>query len=60
MLKPHGNLEWDLNQIADSLKLTPKDTKDYFTDGRRVSFVLERRLAFEVLGGSSHHSLVKN
>lgn len=52
MLKPHGILTWDLNQISDSLKLTPKDTKDYFTDGRRVSFVLERRLAFEVLGGT--------
>ena len=52
MLKPHGTLEWDLNQIAGSLKLTPKDTKDYFTDGRRVSFVLERRLAFEVRGGT--------
>jgi hypothetical protein len=52
MLKPHGTLNWDLNQISDSLKLTPKDTRDYFTDGRRVSFVLERRLAFEVLGGT--------
>jgi len=52
MPKPHGILTWDLNQIASSLKLTPKDTKDYFTDGRRVSFVLERRLAFEVLEGT--------
>ena len=52
MPKPHGVLSWNLNEIADSLKLTPKDTKDYFTDGRRVSFVLERRLAFEVLGGT--------
>jgi hypothetical protein len=52
MPKPHGTLSWDLNQIAGSLKLTPKDTKDYFTDGRRVSFVLERRLAFEVLNGT--------
>jgi hypothetical protein len=52
MPKPHGILTWDLNQIANSLKLTPKDTKDYFTDGRRVSFVLERRLAFEVLEGT--------
>lgn len=51
MPKPHGTLSWDLNQIAVSLKLTPDDTKDYFTDGRRVSFVLERRLAFEVLNG---------
>ncbi len=52
MLNPHGKLEWDLNQIASSLKLAPKDTKDYFTDGRRVSFILERRLAYEVLGGT--------
>lgn len=52
MPKPHGILTWDLSHIAESLKLTPKDTKDYFTDGRRVSFVLERRLAFEVLGGT--------
>jgi hypothetical protein len=48
----NGTLSWDLHQIASSLKLTPKDTKDYFTDGRRVSFVLERRLAFEVMGGT--------
>jgi hypothetical protein len=52
MLKPQGILSWDLGQIADSLKLTPNDTRDYFTDGRRVSFVLERRLAYEVLKGS--------
>ncbi len=41
-----------MNEIANSLRLTPGDTIDYFTDGRRVSFVLERRLAFEVLGGT--------
>ena len=52
MLEPHGLLSWDLGDISQALKLTPKDTKDYFTDGRRVSFVLERRLAFEVLGGT--------
>ena len=52
MLEPHGLLSWDLDEISQALKLTPKDAKDYFTDGRRVSFVLERRLAFEVLGGT--------
>jgi hypothetical protein len=52
MSKPNGVLSWNLNEIANSLKLTPNDTRDYFTDGRRVSFVLERRLAFEVLGGT--------
>jgi hypothetical protein len=52
MPKPHGMLTWDLESIAKSLKLSPADTKSYFTDGRRVSFILERRLAFEVLKGS--------
>jgi hypothetical protein len=51
MSKPHGMLSWDLESIAKSLKLSPGDTKSYFTDGRRVSFILERRLAFEVLNG---------
>lgn len=52
MSKPDGILNWNLTEIANSLKLTDKDTKDYFTDGRRVSFVLERRLAYEILGGT--------
>ena len=51
MAQPHGILNWDLESIAKSLKLSPEDTKSYFTDGRRVSFILERRLAFEVLKG---------
>jgi hypothetical protein len=52
MANPDGVLTWDLNQIASALKITPEDTRDYFTDGRRVSFILERRLAKEVLSGS--------
>jgi len=51
MPKPHGTLNWDLESIANSLRLSPEDTKSYFTDGRRVSFILERRLAFDVLNG---------
>lgn len=47
-----GLLEWDLGQLADALKLTPEEVRTYFTDGRRVSFVLERRLAREVLRGT--------
>ncbi len=48
----NGTLSWNLDEISASLKLSKKDTKDYFTDGRRVSFMLERRLAFEVMNGS--------
>ncbi|MBI3042585.1 MAG: hypothetical protein HYY78_07135 [Betaproteobacteria bacterium] len=46
-----GVLSWDLDEISRSLRLSPKDVRIYFTDGRRVSFILERRLAYEVLKG---------
>ena len=46
-----GTLEWDLNSIADSLHLTPQESTEYFTDGRRVSFILERRICHEIIGG---------
>jgi len=51
MAKSRCVLEWNLEELAASLHLSPEDTTAYFTDGRRVSFILERRLATEVLGG---------
>jgi hypothetical protein len=50
--KPDGILQWNLAEIASALKVTPEDVRLYFTDGRRVSFMLERRLAREVLHGT--------
>jgi len=47
-----GKLTWDLDEVARALKISPADVRAYFTDGRRVSFILERRLAKEVLRGS--------
>jgi hypothetical protein len=47
-----GILHWDLKEISQSLKLSQADVRAYFTDGRRVSFILERRLAYEVLKGT--------
>ncbi|NSW77284.1 MAG: hypothetical protein HPY68_11040 [Candidatus Atribacteria bacterium] len=44
-------LVWDTEEIARALKISPEDVKEYFTDGRRVSFILERRLAREILKG---------
>lgn len=32
--------------------LTPEEVKMYFTDGRRVSFLLERRISREVIKGT--------
>jgi len=51
MADPLGTLSWNLGAIARSLNITEDDTMEYFTDGRRVSFIIERRLAHEVLHG---------
>jgi len=47
----HGFLKWDTKELASALKITEKDVIDYLRDGRRVSFIIERRLAWEVIGG---------
>ena len=49
--KPNGLLTWDITEIANALKIGEPDVREYFTDGRRVSFLLERRLAYEVVKG---------
>ncbi|MEM3791638.1 MAG: hypothetical protein QXL16_02830, partial [Candidatus Micrarchaeaceae archaeon] len=33
------------------MKIPESDVREYFTDGRKVSFVLERRLAYEFFHG---------
>jgi hypothetical protein len=47
-----GTLTWDIEQIAQALKISASDVRAYFTDGRRVSFLLERRIAREIIKGS--------
>ena len=47
-----GLLSWDIDELAQALKLTRDDIQAYFTDGRRVSFLLERRIAREVVHGT--------
>ncbi len=51
-MNSHGVLEWDLVALQQAMKLTPEEVRAYFTDGRRVSFILERRLPREVLDGT--------
>ena len=46
-----GNLEWDLDALAKEMHLTIPETLEYFKDGRRCSFVTERRIAREFIGG---------
>ena len=50
--EPNGSLVWDVEEIAQALKISAEDVQEYFTDGRRVSFILERRIAREVLKGT--------
>lgn len=47
----NGQLIWDLNEVSKALKITKEDVRLYFTDGRRVSFILERRICYEVVKG---------
>jgi len=42
-MEPTGWLTFDLNRIARALIISVEDTRKYFTDGRRVSFLIERR-----------------
>jgi hypothetical protein len=36
-----GVFDWNIDEVAAALKITREDTRAYFTDGRRVSFLLE-------------------
>ena len=40
-------MTWDAEELARTLKVTVHDVREYFTDGRRVSFIIERRLKWE-------------
>lgn len=43
-------MTWDAEELARALKVTVPDVKEYLTDGRRASFIIERRLKWENLG----------
>lgn len=49
--KETGILSWHIEEIAKALKISENDVIKYFTDGRRVSFILERRVAKELFNG---------
>jgi len=36
--------KWDVNELSKSLHLTNEEIKEYFKDGRRCSFLIERKL----------------
>ncbi|HSI62224.1 MAG TPA: hypothetical protein VLE43_03875 [Candidatus Saccharimonadia bacterium] len=51
MAEPTGYLQWNVQEIASALKIRREDVLKYFTDGRKVAFIFERRLTNEFLGG---------
>lgn len=40
-------LNWDLEKLAEAFGVTTDDIREYLTDGRRVSFIIERRLKWD-------------
>ena len=40
-------LTWDMEALAAALRVDPNSVREYFTDGRRVAFLIERRIARE-------------
>lgn len=50
--KPDGTLNWDIAKLTEALKVGVDDIQEFCTDGRKFSFVVERRIAYEVLKGS--------
>jgi len=52
MLISNGGLfTFDVELLARGMRITEEEVTKYFTDGRRISFVLERRIAREILEG---------
>lgn len=43
-MQPTFALSWDVKALASAMMMTEDDVIQYFTDGRRVSFVIERRI----------------
>ena len=44
-----GIFHFDIVKLSEAMNLTQDEVKAYFTDGRRISFILERRIAREIL-----------
>ncbi len=44
---PRFKMTWDAEELARAFKVSADDIHEYLTDGRRVSFIIERRLKWE-------------
>ncbi len=50
-MENNGKFNWDIKKLSESLYISENDVKLYFTDGRKVSFLYERRLTYEIVKG---------
>lgn len=46
-MKNRFQLIWDEQELARAFRVSVTDAREYLTDGRRVSFMIGRRLANE-------------
>jgi len=46
-VKPTRTLTWNIDEVAAALRIDVGSVREYFTDGRRVAFLIERRIARE-------------
>ena len=52
MAEPEGVVSWDANALREAMRLSEAEVRAYFTDGRRISFILERRINREFVHGT--------
>ena len=45
-----GKLKWNIHKLSSALKIAPSEVEKYMKDGRKVSFICERRVAKEYFG----------
>ncbi len=47
-MKPFRMLAWNIDELSSALQIDVPSIREYFTDGRRVAFIIERRLKTEL------------
>ena len=47
LMQPARTLTWNIDEVAAALRIDAASVREYFTDGRRVAFLIERRIARE-------------
>ena len=43
-MRPRFQMEWDVTELARAFRVREQDIQEYLTDGRRVSFIIERQV----------------